>query len=153
LRHDWIDWRTLLGAAAALAAGGALYWWRRRPPDPDEIERQRRSHLNLIGRIVEGEVVEILDAPPRLAQPGSGRRLFRKQKAAAPDHPSNGGRKLVCYSYSISGVSYETAQDITGLEERACLDRLVAGQPASVKYDPANPSNSILVADDWSGLR
>ncbi len=153
MRHDWIDWRTLLGAAAALAAGGALYWWRRRPPDPEEIERQRRSHLNLVGRIVEGEVVEILDAPPRPAQPGSGRRLFRKQKATAPDHPSNSGRKLVCYSYSISGVAYETAQDITGLEERACLDRLVAGQPASVKYDPANPSNSILVADGWSGLR
>jgi hypothetical protein len=59
---------------------------------------------------------------------------------------------VVCYSYAISGVTYETAQDMTGLEERACLERVVAGQPASVKYDPSNPSNSILVADDWSGL-
>ena len=50
------------------------------------------------------------------------------------------------------GVSYETAQDVTGLEGQRALNRLVAGQPASVKYDPANPSNSILVADDWSGL-
>ena len=33
------------------------------------------------------------------------------------------------------------------------FERLVAGQPASVKYDPSNPSDSILVADDWSGLR
>ena len=31
--------------------------------------------------------------------------------------------------------------------------RLVTGQPASIKYDPANPSDSIIVADDWSGLR
>jgi len=59
---------------------------------------------------------------------------------------------MLSYTYSISGVSYETAQDITGLEERACLHRIVSGQPASVKYDPSNPSNSILVADDWSGL-
>ena len=61
-------------------------------------------------------------------------------------------RKLVCYTYSISGVSYETAQDITGLAQRAGLERLAAGQPASVKYDPVNPSNSILVADDWLGV-
>ena len=33
------------------------------------------------------------------------------------------------------------------------LERLVAGQPASIKYDPSNPVDSILVADDWSGLR
>ena len=61
-------------------------------------------------------------------------------------------RRLVRYSYSIAGVTYETAQDVTGLEERLCLERIASGQPASVKYDPSNPSNSILVADDWSGL-
>jgi hypothetical protein len=65
----------------------------------------------------------------------------------------NGPRHLVSYSYSISGVTYQTAQDITGLESQVRFERLVAGQPASVKYDPANPSDSILVADDWSGLR
>jgi hypothetical protein len=64
----------------------------------------------------------------------------------------NGLRRLVRYSYSIAGVTYETAQDVTGLEERLCLERIASGQPASVKYDPSNPSNSILVADDWSGL-
>lgn len=64
----------------------------------------------------------------------------------------NGLPKLLFYSYSISGVTYETAQDITGLEEQLHLDRVAAGQTASVKYDPSNPSNSILLADDWSGL-
>jgi hypothetical protein len=62
-------------------------------------------------------------------------------------------RHLVSYSYLISGVTYQTAQDITGLESQIRLERLVAGQPASIKYDAANPSDSILVADDWSGLR
>jgi len=152
LRQVGTDWRILLGIAAAvsLAAGGALYWWRRRPQDPEEVERQRRSHLNQVGRIVEGQVIEILDAPQ--AQTSRSVGLFRKRKVPSTSGIPNGVRKLVCYSYSISGVTYETAQDITGLEERACLDHLVAGQPASVKYDPANPSNSILVADDWSGL-
>jgi hypothetical protein len=62
-------------------------------------------------------------------------------------------RHIVSYSYSISGVTYQTGQDITGLESQVRLERLVAGQPASIKYDPSNPVDSILVADDWSGLR
>jgi hypothetical protein len=145
-----LDWHTLLLAlaAATLAAGGVLVWWRRRPRDPEEIERRRRSYLNQVGRIVEGRILEIIEAPP----PPAARKRRGARPAAKTGARGNGVRKLVAYSYSISGVSYETAQDVTGLEERACLDRVVAGQPASVKYDPANPSNSILIADDWSGL-
>ena len=77
--------------------------------------------------------------------------MLSKSKIASSG-VADGMRRLIRYSYSISGVTYETAQDVTGLEERLCLERLAAGQPASVKYDPANPSNSILVADDWSGI-
>jgi hypothetical protein len=121
---------------------------RRRPPDPSEAERKRRSYLNQIGRIVEGQVLEIVEAPPEApAQQG----LFHRH-AASPAEGASDTRKMLFYTYSISGVSYETAQDVTGLEERACLHRIVVGQSASVKYDPSNPSNSILVADDWSGL-
>lgn len=147
-----LDWRLLAGIAAALVliAAAAFYRWWRRPHDPELIERQRRSRVNQIGRIVEGEVVEILEAPAPEVQPRGSFGLFRKS-APAKNH-ANGQRILVRYTYSISGVTYETAQDVTGLEERACLERIVAGQPASVKYDPANPSNSILIADDWSGL-
>lgn len=146
-----MNWRELVLAAAILivVAGGVVFWVRRRPRDPAEVERQRRSHLNQIGRIVEGQILEIAETP---ADDSSQRRgIFGRRTARA----SNGGtrmRKLLFYTYSTSGVTYETAQDITGMEERACLERLVAGQPASVKYDPSNPSNSILLADDWSGL-
>jgi hypothetical protein len=70
----------------------------------------------------------------------------------SPAHVANGAQRLLYYSYSISGVTYETAQDVTGMEERIHLSRVAAGQTASVKYDPSNPSNSILLSDDWSGL-
>jgi hypothetical protein len=138
------------GGILLLAAIG-IYSWRRRPRDPDEIERRRRTYLNQVGRIVEGQVIEIIESTEPEKKSGAGSGMFARQKSS----PVNGGhatRKLVCYSYSISGVSYETAQDISGLEERACLEVVAAGQPASVKYDPANPGNSILIADDWSGL-
>ena len=74
-------------------------------------------------------------------------------KSRAPVVVDNRPRHLVSYSYAISGVTYHTAQDITGLESQIKFERLVTGQPASIKYDPANPTDSIIVADDWSGLR
>ncbi len=152
MRHAvLVNWRELVLAAAILivVAGGVVFWVRRRPRDPAEVERQRRSHLNQIGRIVEGQILEIAEAPADDSSPRRG--IFGRRSASA----GNGGsrtRKLLIYTYSTSGVTYETAQDITGMEEHACIERLVAGQPASVKYDPSNPSNSILIADDWSGL-
>ena len=150
-----VDWHSALlaGAAVALAAGGGLAWWRRRPRDPEEIERRRRSYVNQVGRIVEGRVLEIIEAPPTDPQAPKGRGFIPRRNRPVPSKVRNGARTLVFYSYSISGVTYQTAQDVTGLEERACLNRVVAGQPASVKYDPANPGNSILVADRLSGLR
>lgn len=149
MRHVTANWREIaLVAGVLLAASGVAYWLRRPPQDPAEAERKRRSYLNQIGRIVEGQVLEIVEASPE-ALPQRG--LFRR-RPATPTNGANCTRKMLSYTYSISGVSYETAQDITGLEERACLHRLIAGQPASVKYDPSNPSNSILIAEDWSGL-
>jgi hypothetical protein len=140
----------LLPAAAAVgaAAGLLIYWLRRRPDNPDDIERQRRAFLNKVGRICEGQVIEMVERTAPLESSSRARRAARK--SMSPN--SAVGRKLVCYTYSISGVTYETAQDITGLEQRVRFDRLAAGQPASVKYDPSNPTNSILIADDWSGL-
>ena len=101
------------------------------------------------GRIVEGQIIEVTD---HAHTPSDGSGSTAKPPAKRGEVTPNGTRKLLYYSYSISGVTYETAQDVTGLEERAHLTRVAAGQTASVKYDPANPSNSILMADDWSGL-
>ena len=123
----------------------------RKVDDPEADERNRRFQLNQVGRIVEGLVVELVETQASApAEVASG--MFAKRKATPPSNGAGGLRRLIRYSYSISGVTYETAQDVTGLEERLCLERLAAGQPASVKYDPSNPSNSILVADDWSGI-
>ena len=107
------------------------------------MERRRREYLSRVGRIVEGQILEIRESPGIAAVPAARGKI-------APN--GNGKRSLVCYTYAISGVTYETAQDVTGFEERACLDRLITGQPASVKYDPQSPGNSMLIAEDWSGL-
>jgi len=125
-----------------------VYAFFRPAVDPEEAERKRRLHLNQIGRIAEGQVVEL--AEHEAQTPPSSRGLFGGKSQPLANLRA---RQLVSYSYAISGVTYHTAQDITGLESQVRLERLVAGQPASIKCDPANPVDSILVADDWSGLR
>ena len=123
-----------------------------RSPDTEEIERQRRSHLNRVGRIVEGQIIELLEVDAASAPA----EAFARRKPAA----ANGHRRLVCYSYSISGVSYETAQDVTGMEERAGLASLASGQPASTSSTtPPITSNSRFLSrtigpdfvDTWGG--
>ena len=144
------DWKLVLTMGGAAIAGLAMiaYAFFRPAVNPEDAERKRRLHLNQIGRIAEGQVVELVEHPPEAKE---ARKRFFGGSARPLD--AGGPRHLVSYSYSISGVTYQTAQDITGLEGQIRFERLVAGQPASVKYDTANPTDSIIVADDWSGLR
>jgi hypothetical protein len=147
-----------LAGLVLVAAAGAYFLFRKKPEDASELERQRRAYLNRVGRIVEGHILEVVDhegAPgveskQETKQPLKTTSLLGKHSAPVP---RNGTQKLLYYTYSISGVTYETAQDISGFEEQGLLKQVAVGQAASVKYDPSNPSNSILLADDWSGIR
>ncbi len=150
MKAMFADWKVVLAVGGAVIAALAMIVYAFFGPavDPEEEERKRRLHLNQIGRITEGQIVDLIEHPPEL-------KAARKGLFGASAHPLTDmrPRHLVSYSYLISGVTYHTAQDITGLESQVRLERLVAGQPASIKYDASNPSDSILVADDWSGLR
>ena len=60
---------------------------------------------------------------------------------------------LLYYSYSIRGVHYTASQDVGALRDRLPedLSRLIG--PSRMKYDSNNPGNSILLCEEWSGLR
>jgi hypothetical protein len=140
-----------LAGLVILAGLGIYFWLRHNPADANEMERQRRAYLSRIGRIVEGQVLDIIAPQQTSGSKRNGHTTSFFKRNAAPKLMEE-SPKLLHYTYAISGVTYETAQDITGIEERLPLTRIAAGQIASVKYDPSNPSNSILVADDWTGL-
>lgn len=160
------DWRDVVPVTglAILAGAGAFFLFRKKPEDTLEMERERRAYINRIGRIVEGHILEVVDHTQTAGEPKPEPKADAKADGNPKPAPkpatsgkrsapiSNGTPKLLYYSYSISGVTYETAQDVTGLEEQAHIKRISVGQSASVKYDPSNPSNSILLADDWSGI-
>ena len=59
---------------------------------------------------------------------------------------------LLVYSYAVRGVEYTTSQDVSKLKPFLPDDVATLG-PVSVRYDPRNPANSIVVAEEWSGLR
>ncbi len=123
-----------------LAAGGicigafAAYALLRRRSSPDELEHKRRDMLVSQGRIIDGTVIDISDLSPE----ESGRC---------------NGLKLILYKYDVAGVVYECSQDVTMLAHLVNIYDCRLGFPASVRYDPHNPGNSLIVAETWSGLR
>jgi hypothetical protein len=60
---------------------------------------------------------------------------------------------LLYYRYTVHGVDYSASQEIATLRDRLPADphRLIG--VANLKYTPKNPANSILLCEDWSGLR
>ena len=60
---------------------------------------------------------------------------------------------VILYSYSVGGVEYTVGQDAAAIEALLPGDRMRMVGPASVRYDPKNPPNSIVLCEEWSGLR
>jgi hypothetical protein len=61
--------------------------------------------------------------------------------------------QVVFYSYAVRGMEYQASQDISALESFLPADRWVILGPVSVKYDPRNPANSMILSEQWNGLR
>lgn len=59
---------------------------------------------------------------------------------------------LLFYSYDVRGMEYTASQDVSHLRQFVPEDLSTLG-PVSVKYDARNPANSIILAENWSGLR
>jgi len=119
---------------AAMAIAGVVYWMSRKRPSPDELERDRRDALVQKGRIIDGTVLDISELSPE----ESSRPL---------------GMQLILYQYDVAGVTYECSQDVTLLQHVVDIHKIRLSFPSSVRYDPHNPGNSLIVAENWSGLR
>lgn len=125
-------WETATACVlAASAAACAVWWFRRRRPTPEEIERARRLSLALTGRLVDGMLLDVRALPV-----DEGRTLT-----------------MLEYSYRIGGVEYECSQDVTAMGDIVNPTEVRAGFPCSVRYMPGSPQNSIVVSEQWTGLR
>jgi len=120
--------------AAAAGSGAALLalilMMRSRRKTDDERERERRQRINTVGRITDGSVSDV-------------------QEMTIHGRPA----QLIIYHYNVAGVAYECSQDVTSLRHLVDLQSCRMGVATSVRYDPLSPGNSIVVTEEWTGLR
>jgi hypothetical protein len=113
----------VIGAISLAAVAAAVYIVLRIRRTPKDKEQRRRLEVNSNGRLGDATILEI-------------------------------GDDSILYEYSVRGITYTASQDISKLREHIPPDpqRLI-GRPASLKYSTQNPANSILLCEEWSGLR
>jgi hypothetical protein len=127
-----IPFRLCAFAAGSLGAVlGGYFLFRPKPKTAKELEIKRREWLDQVGRITDGTVIDV-----------------QEQKASEENFST-----FLIFQYDVAGVSYEASQDVTYLRQRINLHSCRLGVPTSVRYDPHNPGNSIVVSERWMGLR
>lgn len=118
-----------LGVAGVLLAVYLVL--HRKPAEVRDEEQIRRAWLEQSGRITDGTVIDVQEIP-------------------GEPHKS---MTVLIYHYDVAGVSYECSQDVTYLRHLINLHSCRLGLPTSVRYDPQNPGNSLVVSEKWMGLR
>ena len=113
----------MIGAVSLGAIAAGVLIVLRIRRKPKDKEKLRRLEVNASGRLGDATITDITD-------------------------------DAIIYEYSVGGLTYTASQDISQLRELIPADphRLI-GRPASLKYSTQNPANSILLCEDWSGLR
>lgn len=119
----------IAGGGAALAWGTA-HWIRAHRKTAEQVERERRQRLCQFGRICDGNVLDVQEV-----------------------ESNDGTTQFIVYNYEIGGVSYHASQDITHLRQFVDVHSCKLGLATSVRYNPQNPGDSIVIAEDWKGLR
>jgi hypothetical protein len=121
----------VLSASIAIMGAASLWLVFRKRPTADELERARRQFLVQFGRLVDGMLLDICEVDDE-----EGRKLT-----------------MLVYQYRIAGVDYECSQDVTKMAGVLDAAQVRAGFPCTVRYQPGNHHNSIVVTEEWSGLR
>src|SRR5260370_13038963 len=117
-----------LGTIGLVIASYALL--RSKAKNAYEVELERRTWLNTVGRITDGTVIDV-------------------QEITNANRPTT----MLIYQYDVAGVSYEASQDVTYLRQWINLHSCRLGLPTSVKSDSRNPRNSLVIAEGGTGLR
>jgi len=112
-----------IGVASLCAVAAGIFVVLRIRRKPKDKEKLRRLDVNANGRLGDATIIDI-------------------------------GDDAIFYEYSVGGLTYMASQDISQLRELIPAEshRLI-GRPASLKYSSQNPANSILLCEEWSGLR
>ena len=112
-----------LAVAVACIAAAVGVFLARRRVAPEERERRRLAELLAEGRTGDGLLTDVREDG------------------------------ILEYTYDVRGVTYNASQDISALRERLPPEPWTLIGPATIKYMPRNPANSMVMSGEWSGLR
>ncbi len=90
----------------------------KRKKQPADSDAARREFLSQKGRITEGTIIE--------------------------GDMTDAGDEVVCYIYSVQGVDFESSDILTDEQKENSL-HYAPGAKVSVRFDPKNHGNSMLV--------
>lgn len=112
-----------IGALSLSVLAAGVFLVMRIRRKPKDKEKLRRQEVNTTGRLGDATITDVSE-------------------------------DTIFYEYSVAGLTYTASQDISQLRELIPAEshRLI-GRPASLKYSLQNPANSILLCEQWSGLR
>lgn len=113
----------MIGAVTLPLVAAGVFLVLRIRRKPKDKEKARRLEVNTNGRLGDATITDITE-------------------------------DAIFYEYSVAGLTYTASQDVSQLREMIPTDshRLI-GRPASLKYSSQNPANSIVLCEEWSGLR
>jgi len=60
---------------------------------------------------------------------------------------------VLFYQYEIRGVAYTTSQDASDFKDLLPADTSILIGPSGLRYSSGNPANSIVICEEWSGMR
>lgn len=80
------------------------------------------------------------------------RHAVSRQRRSVEGLLTEASEEIIHYQYGLRGVAYFASQDVSALRSRLPAEpsRLIG--PVTVRYEPKNPANSIVVCEEWSGL-
>lgn len=120
---------------------------------------QPKVQIEILAAVAAGLIALVVWIALRVSQKSPEKR--EKRRRAHVNQTGRLGDALITevsegwlyYTYSVNGVEYSASQDISA------LGALLPEGPgklvglAHLKYSPRNPANSIILCEEWSGLR
>ena len=116
----------LLVLVILIAVAATAWLVLRKRPTPQEVERRRRLAIHRDGKIGNGQIIDVVTEAEAVS---------------------------IVYSYSVAGMTYTASQDVSDLQDKLPVDRMSMVGAVSVRFVPRNPANSIVLCEEWTGLR